>query len=157
MIEVVAHLELAVNRENFDAVYLLSEEASIVEKVERPNLSIDMESLKSTLIQAMKVSPHPIDFILNYQNHMVIMEPIKPVLFKGGSARIPNVSYIIAILPPARTFRKKVNDLIRHLAAPFFIPEKSEAKKRDDAQRKLTEEKSRKQLAEKVLKDLDKI
>ena len=66
---------------------------------------------------------------------------------------IPGVSYLAVILPPTRTFRKNLNDLIRNLLAPFKIHEK-----KVKAQKKLIEdEETKKRLAEKVLKDLDEL
>ena len=157
MIEFLAYLELAVGRENFEAVFLLAEDGSIVHQMVKPNLSIDIEILRSILMNAIKFAPELIELIFNYQNLTTVIQPVKTVKFKGGAARIPNVAYIIALLPPTRTFRKVVNELIRKLSGPFIVNEKSEAKKRSAEQKKLIEEQKRKEFAQKVLKDLDEI
>lgn len=157
MIEFLAYLELAIGRGNFEAIFLLSEDGGIVHKMEKPTPSIDIEPLRSILKSALEYSPQLSELILNYQEHTAVIQPVKAVSFKGGSARIPDVAYIIAILPPTRTFRKVVNELIRNLSAPFIVRVKSEAKKKAAEQKKLIEEQKRKEFAEKVLKDLDEI
>ena len=99
-ISILAHLELFVNRGKFDGIYLLSEDATIAYKEEAPNLSVDLESLRLTLIHAIKVYPQFFELILNYQDHMVVVRPVKSIAFKGGSANIPGISYIALVLPP---------------------------------------------------------
>ena len=151
-IAVLAHLELSVNRGIFTGIYLLSEDASIVQKEEAPNLSMNLEALRSTLINATKVYPQLSELTLNYQDQMVVVRPAKSMASKGEVASIPGITYLAFIFPPKKAYRKDVNDFIRNLFAPFIIREKKAAPKKKEM-----EETTKKRFAEDILKDLDKI
>ena len=151
-IELLAHLELSVHREQFEAVYLLTEDGSIVQKEEASNLSVDFESLKSTLFNAIKVYPALSELLVSYQDHRIVIRPITTLVLKGGSATIPGVAYIVFILPPTKTYRKVVSDFIRNLYNIFMVRDK----KTKPQKLEMTQE-TKKRFVEEVLKDLDEI
>ena len=150
-IAMLANLELALHSGKFEAIYLLSEDATIVQK-EDPNHIIDWDSLRSTLINAIKVAPQFSEFVLTDQDRRVVVRPLKTLAVKGGSASIPGVSFIALILPLTKAYRKDINEFIRNLLIPFIKKrEKPKAKKNG------LDEEAKKRLAQKVLDDLDKI
>ena len=151
-IAMLANLELAIQSGKFEAIYLLSEDATIVQKEEDPNHIIDWDSLRSTLINAIKVAPQFSEFVLTYQDRRVVVRPLKTLAVKGGSASIPGVSFIALSLPLTKAYRKDINEFVRNLLIPFIkIREKPKAKKNG------LDEEAKKRLAQKVLDDLDKI
>ncbi len=150
-ISILANLELAVQSEKFHAIYLLAEDATIVQREEPPSPTIDLDSLRSTLMNALKVAPHLAEFMAHYQDQRIVVRPLKMAL-KGGPASIPGISLIALILPLTKAYKKDVNEFIRNLLTPFIKKKEKPKGKKNGLDGEV-----KKRLAQKVLNDLDKI
>lgn len=152
MIALLAHMELAIHQGEILGIYLLTENATIFQQETTPNLAINVPCLQDALLHLIKVNPEFSDCVLTYNEYMVVIQQMKELNVKGGKASIPNVAYIVVVLPPMKAFRKKVNDLIRTLMLPFTAHEKKLNPKQPQVD--LTKQKK---LAEQVLKDLEEL
>ncbi len=151
-IAVLAHLELAVNSGNFEGVYLLSAEGKLVAKEQIPSLAMDFDALGASLLNAVKMFPDISEILLTYQDHRILIRPVRSMPMKGGEVSIPGVEFVTFILPITKTYRGNMTDLMRNLLMPFIKKEvKKSVKKQEE------EETEKKRLAEQVLEDLDKI
>jgi hypothetical protein len=151
-IAVLACLELSVDRGNFTAIFLLNNEGSVVQKEAPANLILDFESLRAILLRTIKINPEFSEVVLYFPGQTIVMQPLKLMVWKGVSAEIPDVAYLIAVLAPTRTFRKALNELVRNLFEPFKMSTKKEAPKKDEMDSEM-----KRRLAEQVLKDLDEL
>ena len=151
-IALLACLELSVERGNFTAIYLLNNEGSVVRKEEPPNLNLDFESVRAILLRTIKINPEFSEVVLYFPEQTIVMQPLKPMAWKGASAEIPNVAYLIAVFPPTRTFRKALTELVRNLLEPFKVSTKKDAPKKDEMDTEI-----KRRLAEQVLKDLEEL
>ena len=149
-IALLACLELSVERGNFTAIYLLNNEGSVVQKEEPPNIILDFDSIRAILLRTIKINPEFSEVVLNFPGQTIVIQPMKPMVWKGASAEIPNVAYLIAVFPPTRTFRKALSELVRGLFEPFKVSTKKDAPKKEEMDSEM-----KRQLAEQVLKDLE--
>ncbi|MHA1275917.1 MAG: hypothetical protein ACTSQ8_01890 [Candidatus Helarchaeota archaeon] len=149
-IALLAYMELSVDRGNFTAIYLLSNEGTVIQREEAPNFPLNFEPLRNILLHTITINPNFSEIILHFPEQTIVIQPLKPMIWKDASAAIPEVSYLLVAFPPTRTFRKALNKLVRNLLEPFKVNNKKATPQKDTL-----DPTTKRRLAEQILRDLE--